>query len=144
MPINKPHTPWHFWVVGILALLFYGGGCYNYLMMQTDNAVYLESYTLEQLAYFETAPVWFEAAWAIGVWLALIGAILLLLKSRFAVFALLLGLIGFVAATFYQFSGAAPASMTSGLGMISTIVLGVIQLLILIYAMAMSRKRVLR
>ncbi|MWV27455.1 hypothetical protein [Aurantiacibacter rhizosphaerae] len=144
MAIMERRTPWHFWLVTILALLFYGGGSYNYLMMQSDNAAYLESYTPEQLAYFETAPIWFDAAWAIGVWFALLGALLMLLKSRFAVSALLLGLVGFAIATLHQFSGAAPASMTTGLGMISTIVLGVIQVAIFVYAMAMARKRVLR
>lgn len=142
--VDRPATPWHLWLVGILALLFYGGGCYNYLMIQTANPVYLESLTAEQLDYFTTAPLWFHAVWAVGVWLPLLGALLLLLRSRFAAISLAIGFVAFIAATFHQFSGAAPASMTGGVGIISTVVMGLIQLAFVLYAFRMARRGVLR
>ncbi len=140
---GRPATPWHLWAIGIVALIFYGGGAYNYLMMQTANAAYLESYTPQQLAYFETAPVWFHAAWAIGVWTPLVGALLLLARSRFAFVGLFVGLVGFVIATFYQFAAPAPESMTSGVGLVSTLMLGAFQLFFVIYSFIMLKKGVL-
>ncbi|MFB0613622.1 hypothetical protein [Aurantiacibacter poecillastricola] len=141
---QRPATPWHFWVVGILALLFYGGGSYYYLMMQSNNEAYLASYTARQLAYFDNAPTWFDAAWAIGVWVPLLGALLFLIRNRFAFYALLLGLVGFAVASFYQFSGTAPSSMTTGAGLASTAIIGALQLIFVLYAGAMLRRSVLR
>lgn len=141
---QRPATPWHFWLVGVLAVIFYGGGSYNYLMMQTGNAAYLASYPAEQIAYFETAPIWFHAGWAIGVWVPLLGAALYLARSRLALPALLIGLLGFLVATYYQFSGAAPVSMTTGAALASTAVLAALQLFFVFYAFAMLRRRVLR
>lgn len=142
--MERSATPWHLWVIAVLALLFYGGGCYNYLMIQTANPAYLESIAAEQLNYFNAAPTWFHAVWAIGVWVPLMGALLLVLRNRFAAVALAIGFVAFIAATFHQFSGSAPDSMTSGVGVISTLVIGLIQLALTVYAFAMARRGVLR
>ncbi|HCC25757.1 MAG TPA: hypothetical protein DEP97_00975, partial [Erythrobacter sp.] len=72
---DTTHTPWHLWVVGIATLLFNAIGCYSYLMTQTGSLAEL-GMTPEQIGYFDTFPAWADAAWALGVWCALLGSIL--------------------------------------------------------------------
>src|SRR5687768_11459272 len=80
-------TPLHLWIVGVIALLWNAFGCLDYILTQTNNADYLAQFTNEQRAYMESFPMWNEAAWAVGVWAALLGSLLLLLRSRWAVTA---------------------------------------------------------
>lgn len=92
--------PWHIWVVGIIALLWNGFGAADYTMTQTENRGWFSGmgFTTEQtdavLAYMETAPLWTHAAWALGVWGGVLGAILLLIRNRWAVPVLALSLLG--------------------------------------------------
>ena len=61
-----------------LAIVF---GAFDYTMTQTKNAEYLAAFTPEQRTYFESFPTWMEAAWALGIWGALAGSALLLLRG---------------------------------------------------------------
>ena len=61
-------TPVHLWIVGVLATFWNAFGCFDYLMTQTRNEQYLANFTDPQRVYFESFPVWMEAAWACGVW----------------------------------------------------------------------------
>src|SRR5262245_31191832 len=80
-------TPWHLWVVGALTLVWNAYGGFDYIMTQTENPEYLRMFTEEQREFFTTFPVWYSAVWAFGVWGAVAGSILLLLRSRLAVHA---------------------------------------------------------
>ncbi len=142
--MGRPATPWHFWVVSILALIWNGFGAFDYLMTQTRNEAYMSAFTPEQLDYFYAFPWWMEALWAIGVWFALLGAVLLLLRSRFAVYGFVLGLVGLAGSSAYQFINPAPEGVLDGTGLIMTVVIWISQILLLLYALAMSRRRVLR
>src|SRR5687767_4451129 len=84
-------APWHLWVIGIVSLLWHCFGGYDYIMSQTRNADYMrmmtEPYGIDtQLAleYFDSFPLWADTAWALGVWGAVAGSILLLIRSRYA------------------------------------------------------------
>ena len=92
-------TPVHLWIVGILSLLWSGFGCYDYLMTRLHNADYLKSAMpgvdpAAALAWVEDMPLYAQVGWGLGVWLALLGAVLLLLRNRWAVFAYGLSFIG--------------------------------------------------
>ena len=78
-------TPWHLWGVGVVMLLFNSGGAFDYVMTQTKNADYLAQFSNEELAYFESFPTWVQGCWAIAVWGAVLGCILLLLRRRLAI-----------------------------------------------------------
>ncbi len=142
--MNRPATPWHLWVIGILALLWNAFGAYDYLMTQTRNEAYMSAFTPQQLEYFYSFPVWMEAFWAIGVWTAFLGAILLVLRSRFAVYAFVLGLVGLAGSSAYQFTNPAPEGVLDGTGLVLTVVIWASQILLAIYAFAMARRGVLR
>ena len=94
--MGRPATPWHLWVIGILALLWNSFGAYDYLMTMTRNEAYMSAFTPAQLEYFYGFPAWMEAFWAVGVWCAFLGAVLLVLRSRWALHAFVLGLVSAV------------------------------------------------
>ena len=75
-------TPWHIWVVGILATLWNAGGAWNYFAMKVNLESVVSQMTPDQLAFFSSMPTWATATWAIAVWGALVGSILILFKSR--------------------------------------------------------------
>ena len=83
-------APWHLWVVGIVSLLWNAVGAFDYVMTQTRNEGYMAQFTEEQLAFFYGFPAWVDAAWAVAVWLAVLGSILLLMRSAHAVWAFIL------------------------------------------------------
>ena len=104
-------TPWHIWVIGGLALLWNAGGAYDYLMTQLNNESYLGMLNAAQRAFLNARPVWFDAVWAIGVWFSIAGAVLILLRSRFAAPAFLISLAGLVASAVWSFGIARPSSV---------------------------------
>ena len=96
-------TPWHIWVVGLIALIFNAGGAFDYVMTQTRNADYLAQFTAEELAYFESFPSWVQGSWALAVWAALLGAVLILLRSRWAGSAFAVSVIAMLATFTHNF-----------------------------------------
>jgi hypothetical protein len=99
-------TPWHLWVVGIVAALWNGFGCFDYLMTQTrrDEWFAQMGMTEAQLAYFNAMPAWTHAAWAIGVWGGLLGALLLLLRRKWATPVFVVSFLGWLAGAVYAFA----------------------------------------
>ena len=136
-------TPWHLWAVGLLSLLWNGYGGYDYVMTQTNNAAYLAQFTAEQRAYFDSYPMWMEADWAIGVWGGVLGAVLLLLRSKWAFHAFLASLIAFAVSVVYgQMSEGAALMGTTGVIFSAAIFL--LGLAFVMYSRMMTRKGVLR
>jgi hypothetical protein len=109
-------TPWHLWAVGIVSLLWNGFGGYDYVMSMTGNLDYFQmmGFGAEEVAWVDAMPAWAKAAWAIGVWVSVLGSLLLLLRSRYAELAFLASFAGAVVSFAYQFSADKPASMESG------------------------------
>lgn len=98
-------TPWHLWVVGVIGVLWNAYGCYDYVMTNTGGADYLRSYgfTEEQIAYYLGMPAWMTAVWAIGVWGGLLGAVLLLLRMKWALHVFVASLAAFVLSLIYSY-----------------------------------------
>ena len=138
-------VPVHLWIVGVLALLWNCFGCYDYLMTNLKNQAYLAHFSPDQLAYLDSLPKWLTAFWAIGVWGGLVGAILLLMRNRYAVWAFGLSFIGAVVGLGYQmFLTKMPASMKAGMMGFMPWVIILIAALLLWYSMSMEKKGVLR
>ncbi|MCY7340021.1 MAG: hypothetical protein LH465_08770 [Sphingomonas bacterium] len=81
-----------------LALLWQAFGCYMYLTQIGADPAGLP---LDQRAMWDATPSWMIAAYAVAVWVGLVGAGLLLLRRRLAVPLLLISVIAVVV----QFSG---------------------------------------
>jgi hypothetical protein len=141
----QARTPAHVWIVGILATLWNAFGAYDYIMTQTNNAAYLSQFSAEERAFFDSFPGWMEAFWALGVWGALIGSLLLLIRSRYAVHAFGLSLVGIVVGMGYQYLAMeAPESLTTGAMAVMPWVILVIGIALFVYARNQAAKGVLR
>ncbi|MEN3972221.1 hypothetical protein WJS89_06025 [Sphingomicrobium sp. XHP0235] len=114
-------------------------------MTQTRNASYMGQFSEEQLAYFYGFPAWMEAFWALGVWGAVAGSILLLARSRFALHAFIVSLVGLVGSSVYSFflSGM-PSDMNTIKYMAFIIAIFAVTIALIIYARRMTAHDVLR
>jgi len=138
-------TPWHFWLLGLLSLVWNGLGGFDYVMVKTHNAAYLAAFPVEQRAWFDSYPVWTNAAWALGVWAGILGSVLLLLRSRWAVHAFLVSFAGLVVMTAWQFgSGTMPESLRTKGDLIFTACLWVVAIFLIWYALRQRARGVLR
>ncbi len=89
----RPVASW-FILAAVAALLFFSFGCVLYLMhMLADVA----TMPLDQRAAYDAEPAWVTGANAVNMWLGLAGAVLLLLKRRWAEPVLGLSLVGALA-----------------------------------------------
>ena len=95
---SRTAIPSWFYVVAALILLFEAFGCFMYVSQVSADTATLP---LDQRAMWEATPTWMVAAYAIAVWVGLIGAVLLLMRRRLALPLLLVSLIAVV----IQFSG---------------------------------------
>lgn len=141
---SKPATPMHLWAVGIIATLWNSGGALDYTMTQTRNESYMSGFTQEQLDYFYAFPAWADAVWAVGVWGAFIGSLLLLLRSRNAVIAFGLSLVGLFGSSIYQMTADMPASLSTSFMWIFTAVIWLSVIFLIWYSRMMTTKGVLR
>ena len=138
-------TPLHLWIVAVLATVWNAFGAFDYLMTQTRNEAYLANFTDPQRAYFDSFPLWMEATWAFGVWGGLAGSLLLLARSRYAVEAFAISLAGLAISTVYQYVlSTPPPEMKSGAMIAMNLAIWAVAIGLLVYALRMRRKGVLR
>lgn len=149
--VQARKAPWHLWAVGAVSVLWNAFGAYDYTMTQTGNAAYLEAaasqmgVTAQQAYdYFASFPAWMVVFWALGVWGALAGSILLLMRSRFAVAGFALSLLGLAVSTLYQVVATVPDWVETGTNAAMTVIIWSVATFLLIYAVSMVRKGVLR
>ena len=100
---NRAPAPWHLWVVGTVALLWSAMGAFDYIMTKTKNEAYMSNFTPEQLEFFYGFPAWLVAFWALAVWGGVLGAILLLLRNRIAVWVFLGSFLCMVVTTIHNY-----------------------------------------
>ena len=97
------------------------------------------------MAYIDAFPMFAEVGWWLGVWSAITGSILLLLRHRFAVIAFAVSLIGAVLSLGYQMVGPpAPAGMSDGAMAVVPYVIIALTIAQLLYAQSMRTRGVLR
>ena len=58
-------TPWHLWLVGVLATIWNGFGAFDFTATVTRWAPYMSNYTEEQQAFFYSFPAWQYVIWAL-------------------------------------------------------------------------------
>lgn len=128
--IGRTRAPWHLWAVGIVSLLWNGFQCYDYVLSQMRDPDYLSHVPPEMAAYLDSFPWWSTALWAIGVWGALAGSVLLLLRSRFASTAFLAAWVSTGITYLYHYAVGMPAALnTPAINMLKAVLFAVIVLL---------------
>jgi len=88
----RPLANWY-WIAAGAAFLFMLAGCWGQVMSVITNPA---SLPLDQRVVFEARPVWMIAAYAIAVWVGLVGAVMLILRRKLAQPLLLVSLIACV------------------------------------------------
>ena len=147
---TRTRTPVHLWIIGVVALLWNSIGCYDYLMTRMRNTDYLASMMPDvdpnaTLAWVDAFPIWAQFGWGLGVWGGLAGAVLLLLRSRWAVWAFGLSLVGAILGLGYQIVAAPPLPGAEGaMFEVMPFVIILLALAFFLYARAMEKKGVLR
>ncbi len=140
-------TPIHLWIIGIVSLFWNAGGAMDYVMTQIGDADYLAAQSEARLTMLEQAPLWFGFTWAVGVWLSVIGSLLLLLRSRFAGSAFGLSLLGLIGSSIYTYGMADGGSMLAVAGpaaIVFSLAIPVVLVALWFYAWAMTKRGVLR
>ncbi len=149
--LGTTKAPWHLWVLAILGLLWFAGGANDYVQTQMRNQDYLgmmaESVDVPLqtiLDYYGDFPAWADAMWAIGVWGSVLGAILLLARSRFAFHSFIASIIGLIGTTIYTTTSDMPAALNTTFSLIFTIVIWITVIGFAFYARRMTAAGVLK
>jgi hypothetical protein len=137
-------TPFHLWIVGILAVLWNAMGAFDYSATQFRLEFYMSQFTQQQLEYFYAFPPWVDAAWAIAVWSSLLGSLCLLIRKSWAASLFGLAILGLATSSVYNFILSDGLKAMGSEGATFTAVIWVIAILLYFYASAMSKRQVLR
>ena len=80
----KVQSPWHVWLIGVIAVLFNSIGVFDFVMTMAQGAEYQASagMTPDQIAHYQEMPGWMTVVWAVGVFGAFLASILLLVRRR--------------------------------------------------------------
>jgi hypothetical protein len=118
-------VPTSFWIVGVISLLWNSFGGFDYIMSQTRNEAWLSNIGnyQEVVAWMDGFPLWAEIGYGLGVWGSVAGSILLLLRSRHAVTAFLVSLIGAGVSFAGQMQNPLPPSLDPGASVIMPVVI---------------------
>lgn len=143
-------APITYWIVAVLALVWNIFGAVDYLMTRLRNESYLKASMPDvdpqvMLAYVDSLPLHAQIGWGLGVWGAVAGALLLLLRSRFAVHAFALSLIGIVLSIGYSLAlgPPPPAGADQGMGKVMPYVIIVVGVALFVFARSQRAKGVL-
>lgn len=142
----KSGVPWHLWAAGVIAVFWNAYGCYDYVMTVTGGEEYLRSLGMpeEAMAYYAAMPAWMTGVWAIGVWGGLLGAVLLLLRMKWALHAFAVSLAAFVLSLVYTYALSDGASVMPTEGYILNAVILISCLFFVWYAWFAAKRGLLR
>ncbi len=128
-PASKTTTPWHIWLIGVLALLWNCMGAFDYVMTITR---------------FYSFPLWVDVSWGLYLLAGIFGAVALLFRKRWAISMFALSLVAMVITSLYIFATNG-LSVSGGVGaLIFTAMTFIIAVALLLYALRLARKGVLR
>jgi hypothetical protein len=146
--VQTAKAPIHLWIVGIFSLVWNAWGCTDYLMTRTRNAEWLSQGGADPqvvLAWIDSFPLYAQFGWGLGVWMGLLGSILLLMRHRWAVPAYALSLLGAVVSLGYQLiSSPAPAPMNEGFFALLPYIIIIVAAALYYYAHRQKQAGVLR
>ena len=131
-------TPWHLWVIGVIAVLWNGMAAVDFTVTATQYEPYMENVAQAVKDHVYALPSWTFAIWGIATWTGLAGSLLILLRRSAAVSLLALSLAGAAGMLLVALAYPAPGGST---GFAAGIV--AVAALLLVYAVALRRRGVL-
>jgi hypothetical protein len=142
---SPTQTSRHLWIVAIGTLIWNGFGALDYTLTQMRVEAYMSQFTPEQLDYFYGFPVWADAAWALGVWGAVVGSAALLVRRSWAQWAFAVSLVGLVGTTLYTLVLTdGPAVMGGAATLVFSLLIWVVTVGLFVYSRTMAHRGVLR
>lgn len=141
--MSRATTPVHLWIIGVVTLLWNAMGAFDYLMTQTRNEGYMGQFTAEQLEYFYGFPVWMEFFWALAVWGAVLGSVLLLLRKGLALPVFAVSFVSMLVTSVYSFGLSDGAKVSGMTGVIFSVAIFIVALFLVFYSRKMKERGVL-
>lgn len=125
-------TPWHLWAIGGISLLWNSFGAMDYTMIRTRGAEWIDQMMpgvdgAKFMTYIDGFPHWASFGWGLGVWGALAGSLLLLMRSRHAITAFAASLVGAIVGIGYQLANPVdiPQMTEGGAGMMGYVIIAI-------------------
>ncbi|MBN8485720.1 MAG: hypothetical protein J0L50_13200 [Sphingomonadales bacterium] len=87
-------VPTSFWVIAGVGMIWNAIGGYLYTWSKLDPAAALTQASPAMQDYVANMPVWAHLGWSLGIWGSVAGSVLMLVRSRYAVPAFLVSLVG--------------------------------------------------
>ena len=134
-------TPWHVWMVGILSLLWNASGGWVFVQAQSGAPMDMDA---TEIAYYAAQEAWFVVVTDVAFGAAILAAVALLLRSRWAVHLYGLSLAAIVVTSAYDIAQGTALLLKDQGWLILDIVTTGLAILQLCYAVAMRTRRVLR
>jgi hypothetical protein len=146
MTETRIKAPWHLWVVGVVAVLFNAIGVFDHTMTLVQGASYMASagMTPAQIAHYQEMPIWMKIDWPIGVWAAMAGSVLLLLRNRLAFPVFAVSLASFLLSLAYTYVLTDGGEIMGQQMAITSAVITALLVFFTWYAWLMTRRGVLR
>ncbi|MGE4061757.1 MAG: hypothetical protein AB7E79_00155 [Rhodospirillaceae bacterium] len=143
--LTTAKTPWHLWLVGIVAVLFNAVGAFDYVMSKTQGEAYMAGagMTPEQIAFMMDYPVWMNVVWPIGVWGAFAASVLILLRKKLAVPVFLISTVAWFVSLLYTYILTNGGEIWGQSMHIVSVVITVLLLFFTWYAREMTKRGVL-
>ena len=139
-------TPWHIWFVGVIAVLFNAIGVFDFVMSMAQGSSYMASVgmTPAQSAHYQEMPTWMTAVWAVGVWGAMLGSVLVLLRNRLAFLVFAVSLAAFLVSLIYTYALTDGGEIMGGQMAMTSVVITALLLFFIWYSWLMTKRSVLR
>lgn len=142
--IGRVATPWWFWVISALALLWNLMGVGAYIsdsMMSYEDMVTNYGQVLADAAAAQ--PAWVTAAYALAVFGGALGCLLLLLRKKVALWPLLLSLLAVIVQQGYMWLGSGVMNEVPTGNKVMYITIPIIAIFLVWFAKKMTAKAVI-
>jgi len=134
-------TPWHLWVVGVLALLWFAAGAYTFFMALQGR---LPDMDPEEAAYYANLRILQIALLGVNTISGVVAALVLLLRSKLSTWLFAVSLVGIIVLNTAELITGDSRMLVDRGALIATIVIFAIVVLLAVYASRMTKRGVLR
>ena len=134
-------APWHVWVVGVLSLRWNASGAWVIMSAQSGAAMDMDP---REIAYYAAQEPWFVAVTDLVLISAVLAAIALLLRSRWATTLYALSIAGIAVTAAYDIAQGTALLLADQGWLILECVTVCLAILQWLYAWAMRKRGVLR
>lgn len=130
-------APWHLWVIGTCALLWYASGA---ITIQLAQLGMLPGLRADELMYYAAKPMWLVILTAIGTYGSLVASVLLLFRHRAAAAMFAVALLAILIADVAELADGTSRALANRGAAIVTVLVVCIGIAMLLYARAMQRR----